>query len=537
MNKDELKNRIFRARKQIGSNIPNFSDGLSFAEKCERTRLFFKKHGTHAWQKFKKLPKQTRRNILIAAIVASSAGAISITAVHEFAQNKEKREIIKRNNEAKEKTNATYKITDQASFAALYQDALPLMAVSMFPSECLVLNPYADNKTGVNNTIGLGSFWYPQNGDPKSKDWVKASDYFKGTPHHSISGEHAFDLVDGWYRYREGGRIYKNLFKYLQGTTLKPNEFAAIATVMYNNEKKGAELCKYVAKHYNDPVKCAQKIASFRAPDGFSGIDKRHLHEAYLYLNYDNYVQNLYNLQVRRGVNSKGEPYIITSVTQLSAKDVQKGREAVLSGKKEQIIQAQNDIIKYVNKHSTSVRSIIQDNILSPSLQQSLLAFGIEPVIDFEKAKESSLAFSPDQTYQKAITHYTNASKLEKEGKKSKSQKEFELALQTFQTLAGQGYQGADLYNDIAITYYHLGEYQKCIDESKRVLETGEETAYSSANYNAALAYEKLGNNARAILNYEAAMAHGANKDTCQSAINRIKQNTRHSQISQPHTR
>ena len=108
MNKDELKNRIFRAKQQIGSNISNVLDDLSFAEKCEKARLFFKKHGHEAWQKFKTLPKNIRRDILIAAIVSSTVGAISITAVHEFAQNKEKREIIKRNNEAKEKTNATY---------------------------------------------------------------------------------------------------------------------------------------------------------------------------------------------------------------------------------------------------------------------------------------------------------------------------------------------------------------------------------------------------------------------------------------------
>lgn len=526
MDRNELKDKIFRAKQQIKPNIDQILNDLSFAEKCQKARDFFKKHGHEAWERFKSLPKDTRRNILIVAIVLSSAVGTPVI-ISQFQQAKAQKEISNHNKEAKKKTNTSYQITDKASFGTLYQDALPLMSVSMFPTECLVLNPYSDNKTSVQNTIGLGSFWYPKNGDPKSKDWVKASTYFKNTPNHTITAEHALDLVDGWYRFREGGRIYKNLCNLLQGTTLKPNEFAAIASVMYNNEKKGAELCKYVAKHYNDPMKCAQKIISFDAPDGFSGIDKRHLHEAYLYLNLDNYVQNLYNLQIREGINSKDEHYITTSVTQLSEQEVVQGKKAVLSGDPKEIINAQNAIVKYVTKNSVSVRQKIMDNVISPNVQKELLSYGI---LTFELGK-SDLALSPDQIYQQALDHYAKATALEKEGKQSKSQKEYTLALQTFQELTGKGYKGADLYNDIAITYYHLGEYQKCINESKRVLETGEETAYSAANYNAGKAYEQLGNKKRAILNYEAAIAHGADKEICQKAIYRL-QNTSQYQTS-----
>jgi hypothetical protein len=40
--------------------------------------------------------------------------------------------------------NRKYKITDRASFDQLYRDALPLIQLSMFSTEVLVKEPYAD---------------------------------------------------------------------------------------------------------------------------------------------------------------------------------------------------------------------------------------------------------------------------------------------------------------------------------------------------------------------------------------------------------
>lgn len=73
-------------------------------------------------------------------------------------------------NEKENKLSKSYKITDMESFKQLYEAALPLAQISLFPTEILVLNPYSDDGKPESNTIGLGSYWYPKNGDPYSSD-------------------------------------------------------------------------------------------------------------------------------------------------------------------------------------------------------------------------------------------------------------------------------------------------------------------------------------------------------------------------------
>ena len=67
--------------------------------------------------------------------------------------------------------NRKYKITDRASFDQLYRDALPLIQLSMFSTEVLVKEAYADAKGRPANTKGLGSYYVPVNGNPKSSEW------------------------------------------------------------------------------------------------------------------------------------------------------------------------------------------------------------------------------------------------------------------------------------------------------------------------------------------------------------------------------
>lgn len=92
-----------------------------------------------------------------------------------------------------------------------------------------------------------------------------------------------------------------------------------------------------------------------------------------------------------------------------------------------------------------------------------------------------------------------------------------------FQKIIDGGHDGPDLHNDLAITYYHLGQYQNCIDESVKVLKSGETELFSAANFNAAKAYEALGNIDRAIINYKAGIQNGGDQKLFQSQINRLQ--------------
>ena len=154
--------------------------------------------------------------------------------------------IDERTADIKNALETKYKINDAESFEKLYEASLPLIQLSMLPTEVLVLDPYADNNKGVSNTIGLGSFYYPVNGDATSTDWELASNHFKKQGAHTISAEQALDLANGWYRHMDYGGVYKQMFKLLKDAELNPREFAAVATVMYNSKKSGKILCDFV---------------------------------------------------------------------------------------------------------------------------------------------------------------------------------------------------------------------------------------------------------------------------------------------------
>ena len=527
MNRNDLKQKIKEDTLKLKTKLN--VDDVELKEKISRAHAFFKKSGKSLYHQFKELPRQTKKAILIGVIALIPAAPLGSYITKKYNEHKEKSALLQKQKDIRKHLEEKYVISDQESFIKLYEDALPLIELSMFPSECLILDPYSDNGKNVSNTIGLGSFWYPANGDAKSSQWVKAAQHFKTSGHHSISAEFALDLVNGWYRHREGGRIIKKMNKLLNGAELNIHEFAAIATVMYNSEKKGEELCKFVKENYQDPIKCAQKIANLEASQKFKGIAKRHLHEAYVYLNYDNYDQKIYDFFVRTGVNSKGQFYAQTSVTQLSDEAVELGKNALGSGNIDQIVAEQNKIVSYICKGGQTVGEIIYENVLDPTYADRLSAFstGIKESVSFEDVVDTKDAVFAAQAYKEAVQTYADALNFEKKGQKQKAQKEFGKALEGFQKIIDGGHDGPDLHNDMAITYYHMGEYQKCIQESANVLRAGEKDLYSAANYNAAKAYEAMGNYAKALENYKAGIKNGGDEKIFQSQIVRIENQNR----------
>ncbi|MBO4285395.1 MAG: hypothetical protein J5895_04095 [Alphaproteobacteria bacterium] len=375
--KFELKQKIKTQTRQVNDDIEEKLGNIDFKEKLDRSRLFFKNADKEVYQKYKKLPKRPRRAFLIAVIVGASS-YLAPKVVNDIRQKAEterqKKEWQKHQEDFKNKMTRRRVISDRADFDALYKDALGLIQLAMFPTECLVLTPYADNNKKVCNTIGLGSYLYPKDGDPKNSEWIKASQYFKIHGKQSISAEQALNLVDGWFCHRENGRVLNNMYKLLEGSALTAHEFAAIASVMYNNETKGRDLCRFVSQNYQNPMICAQKIADLNVKKGFGGLAKRHLHEAYSYLNLDDYI-------------SKINRFKQTSVTQLSQKDVAAGKAAIHSGNVEAIIKEQSKIVDYNADGSQSIREIIQSESLSPNQRVALMDF-YNSTISFEKAKE-----------------------------------------------------------------------------------------------------------------------------------------------------
>ena len=394
-----------------------------------------------------------------------------------------------------------YSITDAESFKELYNDAKNFMALSMFPTEVLVNEAYSDNGKNV-NTIGLGSYWYPKNGNPQSTNWMLTSQYVKNNGKLKVNGKQACDLMDGWFRCRENGRVYENMCKWLNGCSLTINEFVAIATVMYNSEKSGREICEFVSENYKYPQKCALKIMQLKAGnEKFNdGITKRHAHEALIYLNIDNYAEKIPYLQIKKGVNSKKQTYYVTSVTQLNVKDCHNMEHGLEQGSLREAQDLANLICKYRCKGGNAVYEIAQKNGLGYLCGQEGACADFEAVYELELSKKM---------YEAALADY--------------NKKDYAKALAGFQGMIAEGFDGADIHNDMAITYYNMGQYQECISECQQVLRTGEEEMYPAANYNAGKAYEKLGNYQKAYQNYELAVKRAPDEQTYQNAVSRLQ--------------
>ena len=506
---------------KIDNRIADIKNRQKQKQNYQKVAAFMKKMGEKTIEKYNSLSRKGKMilwgSLLMALPVGKTVSVVKDKIVEHKKEVRRKEFVQSKVNKLTQK----HKITDKESFDKLFDDAFPMIVPSLLPTETLVLKPYSDNGT-FSNTIGVGSYWYPAGGNPDTTAWVLSSKYFAGKDT-TVTGDHAVDLIKGWVKNREDGRVYKNLHKALKGAEISVNEFAAIFGVAYNNEKNGADLCKFVKDNHDNPIKCAQKIISFKPNAKFEkGIAKRHLHEAYLYLNLDDYALKVYDMKYYEGVNSKGQEYVVTSVTQLSENDINPGKTAINSGDTNRIIDEQNKICNYVKKDAITISDLLLKN-LSTQYMLEMQEYNVLHLRDDSKSNnENTNSLNADAQYKQALAHYKKASELEKNGD-NKARDEFAKALSGFKMMQTEGVHGADLNNDIAITYYHLGDYKKCIEESKKVIKTGETAAYAAAYYNMGLAYRELNNTKEAKKCFDSYKNNGGSEKAYNSAVNSLQ--------------
>ena len=484
----KITKAVAKATKWTSKEAVNIAVGTAASPLALVYKFMDKKHriaksSKKKWIDEKALP-YIKRGVLKAMVVAMSYGGIKVHSVYDKYQEKKAKIEQQKTTDNNKKTalSQKYKITDEQSFKQLYDAAFPVIIESMLPTEVLVNKGYADNGKNVNNTVGLGSFWMPKNGDPTCSEWIKTKDYLSKHPDFSVTGAEACILADGWFRHREMGRVYKNMFNLLNGCELDVCEFAAIATCMYNDETNGRKLCRFVKENHNDPLKCAAYLMNLKPSNSSynDGILKRHTHEALLYLNYDDYANKMGMFLVKEGINSKGNKYYVTSVTQLSVKQCEAMKIGLENGRTKEMQQTSQCICNYVCKGGKTVDQIAQENGIDTYYKERAINFSIA----YTRKNANNM-------YEKALTAYNN--------------KNYAEARDNFKAMIAAGYNGADIHNDLAITHYHLKEYKECIAECNEVLKTEEVEQYSPANYNAGKAYEALGNLSKAKQNYQLA--------------------------------
>lgn len=99
--------------------------------------------------------------------------------------------------------------------------------------------------------------------------------------------------------------------------------------------------------------------------------------------------------------------------------------------------------------------------------------------------------------------------------------KSFRKAAKKYEKLIEKYPGNALLYNDLAMTYIELGEYENAIEQVHVVLfDIGDMAQYSAAWYNAGQAYEHMKNYTKAKENYELSVKNG-NKNA-QSSLDRV---------------
>lgn len=295
-------------------------------------------------------------------------------------------------------TPIKYTITDRQSFYDAFDASLPLIHRALLATEWFSGDGYSDNGNSNKNTIGQGLYWFPNinkfkadgtididNINWKNVEWIKTSEYMEKHPNFKINYEDAKFVSEQWYKTRDGGRIINRMAHLLTGCELTPNEIAAIASVYYNDEFSGKELCKFVKKNYKNKIACAQRISSLLPKNSSynEGIQKRHIHEALYFLNHNNYCSKVLDFNVSSGINSNGRFSVISAATYLEPEEY-KGFLSELENEKlgaetDQLIKKMSDFAQESGARFTtiSLREFIRDN--APNSTEKLTnVYGID---------------------------------------------------------------------------------------------------------------------------------------------------------------
>ena len=408
----------------------------------------------------------------------------------------------------KEKFAKKYKIETRADFDTLYNAAKPFIFASMISTENWRKDFHNDKQRldKPENSVGVGLYWIGvnKNGALDSNfrgDWTLTSEYVaayknshKGAKPRDLSPDQMYAGSIGWFENMECGRHLRDLFNHLQGAELTINEFAAIASVYYNDEAIGRKVCDFIKTNYSDAKKCAHEILNTEIK--MNGIGARRVHEALVYLNHDNYCIDLFELQVDGHLGTStgaGATYYGTLAAKngLTDKNLAAAKEAVCTF----VVKNGHPIKHYVSK-------------LNARTKEAILAFSSPTTTSIKMESRNNL-------YELAQSRY-NAH-------------DYDSAFVLYQMVVAENGNSADLYNDMGITCYHLGRHSECISFSRKALETGEREKYMYATYNAGLSYWAMGDYDNAIKNFEKSIEHstkfcgGLNKSIYESKLQQCK--------------
>lgn len=465
--KDKLKEQNPETKQQIITNIKK----------------------TTTYKTIKEFKDWALKNNKNKALVLSSLILLSGVAVHlnkkqtQEIKKEQNKEMIRLNN-LENILSEKHKITDRRSFDSLLEKSFPLIQTSFLTSEVLIKRPYTDNGKVI-NTVGAGSYWYPENGNPESSKWILTKEYFKNKKDTVIDGNHAMDLIKGWFYTREGGRINNNLYKRLKGTELSISEFVAICGVMYNSEKAGKKLCKILRENenYNKPFEIAKCMMNLKYDKEFEkGMLRRNAAQSIGII-----LEHVDHCVLR--TKKIGNTYT-TAISVLPLELCQNYKKALNNNDTTHARLYAEQI-----EHSMTHWLCRHDENGQPAFRQAQKEISNGPLLNaICNFAGDTLNVTGNSPYWGDIL-YDQAREYHEQGK-------FKLAAKNYETLFEQGFFGADLHMDAATTYYELGEYKKCREQCKKALTGTTETHKAPSAYLlASQACKELGDTTAAEIN------------------------------------
>lgn len=429
-------------------------------------------------------------------------GLLAATGLKSFLENKnkhkDKQELHKELKFTAPDLNKKYKIPEYPAqsqeFDNLYQLAKPLIQIALLPTEVMVLTPYAD-KGGEINTVGIGCYFVPSGGNPEENEWIHTSDYCANNPEFTVSGDKAIALVDGSYLNRDYAAVKRLIHKNLAGKYLNLKQLAVAFSIAHNSPLHGKKFCEALSDNM-DNFACMKLIMSFVPASCKSGIACRHVHEALLLLNRNDYISKISDFYT-----AKYDNRYTTSVTQIGGANAEKFREAVENKNMAVIDEIQQKIVNYVNNDGKQIKQIICEEVYNDTLRAKLLCFS--------DCSTKYVGIEPFALTAQAMNAYRKGN--------------YQNVVNAYEELNAHGYGHSDsIYAIAADSYFKTENYDRCLSICRTFVNNYRSHYIKGIFYLAGASYEKKGDYSRALANYNVAASLYKDNNFVQAAINRV---------------
>lgn len=412
-------------------------------------------------------------------------------------------DVVDKRKQIKNNLGKKIKMTDRKSVKQAVMDNFAYTQAVLFSTENYRTDWFCDYINGDKNTLAVGLYYVPDAKHPydfTSTSWAKASVMYKKYPKtksgvpRPLTDNEVYDGIAGWFFYMDGGRAFnKYMCDVLAETNIEltPRDLTVIASVLFNSPQCCKKFCEYIVAHPNSRTAWAKYLLNVdddvdvKRLKNFPGLKARRVHEILLLLDIDNYCNDMFGVQIdckRSGAVSYANNYFDKLKHDFSKSTLKRAKSVICNG-----VVANGMTVCQVVQKSDKYR----DDVFAYCADVDLFLYG---------------ANRRQKIYEAALADY--------------KQEKWDSALAGFNKVIELEGVSPSLFNDLAITYIHYGDYEKSVEMSERAVEIGDNETMSASYFNMGLAYENMGKFAKAKKSYKKAVQLG--NAVAQSRLNKL---------------